>query len=385
MMWHFFCCLLPYSKQQGKRKEKNEENSTMMIIIINYCDVRLLKSYACILHVHFSYFLYWQNVSIDYMCQLPWRPLCSHTHPYIFIYSLSLSCLLAFFFSLTYSSSSFHLIVHPHNFLIRFAGRTREHSAARPLLFFFASERKRTPSLLHYSGTSFLSSSFASSPSSSSSPFHTHTTTHTSHKWSAVENWVEDNCRRRSTFYVCICSTCFLSYCVLETHSNISMSSLLHFYRTRSATTINQLKPLQRIRSHSPDDVLLRQTVIYSKWKAYPVVLLLHIFFYRHQIFLLLFLQSNLFPKPVTITTNDNKASHLVEENEKSFFSSFFRHRINTFVSCVIYRKNGFKVNNLLFFLFMYVLLKKYGLFFQPHSYINNHRKKRKTHNCRRS
>jgi hypothetical protein len=38
------------------------------------------------------------------------------------------------------------------------------------------------------------------------------------------------------------------------------MSSLLHFYRTRSATTINQLKPLQRIRSHSPDDVLLRQT-----------------------------------------------------------------------------------------------------------------------------
>ncbi|CAF4510459.1 unnamed protein product, partial [Rotaria magnacalcarata] len=38
------------------------------------------------------------------------------------------------------------------------------------------------------------------------------------------------------------------------------MSSLLHFYRTRSATTINQLKPLQQIRSRSPDDVLLRRT-----------------------------------------------------------------------------------------------------------------------------
>ncbi|CAF4622402.1 unnamed protein product, partial [Rotaria sp. Silwood2] len=38
------------------------------------------------------------------------------------------------------------------------------------------------------------------------------------------------------------------------------MSSLLHFYRTRSATTINQLKPLQHIRSRSPDDVLLRRT-----------------------------------------------------------------------------------------------------------------------------
>ncbi|CAF0796850.1 unnamed protein product [Rotaria sordida] len=38
------------------------------------------------------------------------------------------------------------------------------------------------------------------------------------------------------------------------------MSSLLHFYRTRSATTINQLKPLQHIRSRSPDDVLFRRT-----------------------------------------------------------------------------------------------------------------------------
>jgi hypothetical protein len=50
-----------------------------------------------------------------------------------------------------------------------------------------------------------------------------------------------------------------ISYCVLETHSNFRMSSLLHFYRTRSATTINQLKPLQQIRSRSPDDVLHRQ------------------------------------------------------------------------------------------------------------------------------
>jgi hypothetical protein len=39
------------------------------------------------------------------------------------------------------------------------------------------------------------------------------------------------------------------------------MSSLLRFYRTRSATTINQLKPLQHVRSRSPDDVLQRQKV----------------------------------------------------------------------------------------------------------------------------
>jgi len=103
---------------------------------------------------------------------------------------------------------------------------------------------------------------------------------------------------------------------VLETHTNISMSSLLHFYRTRSATTINQLKPLQRIRSHSPDDILLRKTVIYSKEykEHHPVDLLLPIYFYHQQIFLLFLLQSNLFAKPVRITRNDNKVSHLVEK-----------------------------------------------------------------------
>ena len=109
------------------------------------------------------------------MCQLPWRPRCSHTY----ILFLSHSSLSLFF--LTYFSSSFHLIVHPHNFLIRFAGRTREHRAVRRLLFFFC---MRTPSLLHYSGTSFLSPSFASSPSSSSSSsllFHIHIQLHIHH------------------------------------------------------------------------------------------------------------------------------------------------------------------------------------------------------------
>jgi hypothetical protein len=133
----------------------------------------------------------------------------------------------------------------------------------------------RTSSLLHHSGTSFLFPSFASSSPSSS--FCPHTTTHTSPKWSAVKSWVVNNCRRRSTFSFCICSICFLSICVLETHSIISMSSLLHFYRTRSATTINQLKPLQRIRSHSRDDFLARQTVIYPQ---HPVdFTCIHIFF----------------------------------------------------------------------------------------------------------
>ena len=38
--------------------------------------------------------------------------------------------------------------------------------------------------------------------------------------------------------------------------------SSIQFYRVRSATTINQLKPLQHVRSRSPDDVLQRQKVI---------------------------------------------------------------------------------------------------------------------------
>jgi hypothetical protein len=136
---------------------------------------------------------------------------------------------------------------------------------------------------------------------------------------------VVDNCRRRSTFYVCICSFFFLSYCVLETHINISMSSLLHFYRTRSATTINQLKPLQRIRSHSPDDVLHRQKVIYKS------ILLIYYYPYFFLIinFLLLLFQSNLFAKPVRITANDNKVSHLTREEKEEkkiifFFLVFF-------------------------------------------------------------
>jgi hypothetical protein len=120
----------------NKKKETNEENSTMMIIIINYCDVFLLYFYVRLLRVHFSRFyidkMYQSITCVNFLGDLS---VLSHTH--------SLSCLLVFF-SLTYSSSSFHLIVHPHNFLIRFAGRTREHRAARRLLFFLhanASER----------------------------------------------------------------------------------------------------------------------------------------------------------------------------------------------------------------------------------------------------
>jgi len=54
----------------------------------------------------------------------------------------------------------------------------------------------------------------------------------------------------------------FISYYVLDTSlKTIFMSALFHFYRARSATAINQLKPLQQIRSRSPDDVLHRQKV----------------------------------------------------------------------------------------------------------------------------
>ena len=123
------------------------------------------------------------------------------------------SWLLYFFFSLLVFSLSFHLIVHPRNFLIRLTGRTREHSAACRLLCSFLLPANTSGRLVFciivvllffffFSSSSSSSSlpSFASSPSSSSSPFHTHPATHTSLKWSAVKNWLVDNCRRRSTF-----------------------------------------------------------------------------------------------------------------------------------------------------------------------------------------
>jgi len=105
-----------------------------MIIIINYCDVLLRWSYACILCVCTSLvFILTKCINRLHVSTSSETSLFSHRHTHTYIYTLS--CWLAFF-SLTYFSSSFHLIVHPHNFLIRFAGRTREHSAARRLLFF---------------------------------------------------------------------------------------------------------------------------------------------------------------------------------------------------------------------------------------------------------
>jgi hypothetical protein len=129
-------------------------------------------------HIHFSRFIFTKCINRLHV-------------------STSLETSVAFFF-LTYSSPSFHLIAHPHNFLIRFVGRTRKtyiHVIARRLLFFFSAyERARSFSFLHSSGTSFLFlrlhrrsstlSSSSSSPllSSSSSPFHIHPATHTSYK-----------------------------------------------------------------------------------------------------------------------------------------------------------------------------------------------------------
>jgi hypothetical protein len=114
---------LLYDKQSGKKREKSEENNRRIIIIINYCDVLLFLVLHMRFVVHTSLVLYLQNVSIDYMCQLPWRPL-------------------SFSFSLLIPHRVFHLIAHPQNFLIRFAGRTREiymvHSA---VCCFFVCER----------------------------------------------------------------------------------------------------------------------------------------------------------------------------------------------------------------------------------------------------
>ena len=288
----------------------------------------MLRACSLCVCVHFSrsLVLYWQNVSIDYICQLPQRPrrsaflshTCIHVCVCVCVCIYSLRCLLAFFF-LTYSSPSFHLIVHPHNFLIRFAGRTRENIVQHASCCFFCMRtHKRTPSLLHYSGTSFLFPSFASSSSSpspsllsfSSSPFHIHTATQTSHKWSADESWLVDNCRRRSTLSVYVYPFVFFHWsCVLETHWAIPMSSLLHFYRTRSATTINQLKPLQRIRSHSPDDVLLRQKVIDVQRLAEQTDRYASLALFAFLLFLspvhFPVIQSNLFVKPLKITTSD--------------------------------------------------------------------------------
>jgi len=116
-------------------------------------------------------------------------------------------------------------------------------------------------SLLHYSATRFLSLTFASSSFSYSYNY----------AYIVIKNDQQSSALSEETIVVAgrrrlssICSMCLLWTCVLDTQKSVlfQMSSLLHFYRTRSATTINQLRPIQRIRSHSPDDVLLRQTVI---------------------------------------------------------------------------------------------------------------------------
>jgi len=101
-----------------------------MIIIINYCDVRLLWSYACILRVHPSRFILTKCINRLHVSTSTETSLFSHTH----IYSLlSTRFLFPYLLFIEFSSNR----VHPHNFLIRFIGRTREHSAARRLLCFF--------------------------------------------------------------------------------------------------------------------------------------------------------------------------------------------------------------------------------------------------------
>jgi hypothetical protein len=127
MMWHFFCCLLPYSKQQRKKKEKerrkqhNDDNHYKLLR--RSSTLVLCMHFECALLAFYIDKMYQSITCVNFLGDLS---VLSHTHMYT---------LLAFFF-LTYFSSSFHLIVHPHNFLIRFAGRTREYSAARRLLFF---------------------------------------------------------------------------------------------------------------------------------------------------------------------------------------------------------------------------------------------------------
>lgn len=98
------------------------------------------------------------------MCQLPRRALYSFfSHKYT-----------SFLFPLLILHQVFHLIVHPHNFLIRFAERTAEkgreakrerdrervYSAARALCCVFFCRMQTSRSLLHYSATRFLSLTF---------------------------------------------------------------------------------------------------------------------------------------------------------------------------------------------------------------------------------
>ncbi len=127
----FSFCLLAYcpianskeKKRKERRKHHNDDNHYKL----------LRRSSTLVLCVHFSRFILTKCINRLHVSTSSETSLFFHTH----IYSLSLSCLLAFF-SLTYSSWSFHLIVHPHSFLIRFAGRTREHRTTRRLLFFFS-------------------------------------------------------------------------------------------------------------------------------------------------------------------------------------------------------------------------------------------------------
>lgn len=113
-------------------------------------------------------FLYLRNISIDYMCQLPQRPLAR---------SLAVSLSLVFFFLIEFSSN------RAPPYLFNLLCRKNEediHSIAPRLLFFFACKRERSFSLLHSSGTSVLFPSFASPSSllSLSSPFHIFTQLH---------------------------------------------------------------------------------------------------------------------------------------------------------------------------------------------------------------
>lgn len=79
--------------------------------------------------------------------------------------------LLLLLFLLAYSSPSFHLIAHPHNFLIRFCRKNeKDRNVIAPrLLFFLVCERAQNFSLRHSSATSFLFPSLALSSSSASS------------------------------------------------------------------------------------------------------------------------------------------------------------------------------------------------------------------------
>ena len=140
--------------------------------------------------------------------------------------------------------ASFHLIVHPRNFLIHLLLEGEKETRSQ--------EREGAENR-----TAFLSTSSSALkwPFCSFFPF--------VRRRCCIFTLITPEIgrrrhnRRQSRFFTLHvhCLALLVSSCSTDTR----MSTLLRSYRARSATTLSQIKPLHHRRSRSPDDVLHRQ------------------------------------------------------------------------------------------------------------------------------